>query len=59
MKRITNTWFQCVLCPREGDTYYLLTHKGKEIKVCETCYKNIKEAENDEMHLRKMEYKSK
>ncbi len=41
MTKITNTWFQCALCPVEGDTYYLLTRDGKEIKVCEICYKRL------------------
>ncbi len=47
MTKITNTWFQCALCPVEGDTYYLLTRDGKEIKVCETCYKRLTEVENN------------
>ena len=59
MTKITNAWFQCALCPTEGDTYYILTYKGKKIKVCENCYKNIKEVKNDEMHLRKMDRKNK
>ncbi len=55
MTKITNTWFQCALCPRESDTYYLLTHKGKKIKVCKTCMENIKEEKNNEMYLFKMD----
>lgn len=55
MTKITNTWFQCALCPVEGDTYYLLTYNGKEIKVCKTCMENIEEEKNNEMHLSKMD----
>ncbi|KKL46843.1 hypothetical protein LCGC14_2341520 [marine sediment metagenome] len=47
MTKITNTWFQCALCPVEGDTYYLLTRDGKEIKVCEICYKRLTEVKNN------------
>ena len=48
-------WFQCDLCPREGDTYYLLIYKGKEIKVCEICLENIDKEKSDEMYLSKMD----
>ncbi len=52
MTKITGTWFQCALCPVEGDTYYLLTREGKEIKVCKTCYENIKEVKDNESHYK-------
>ena len=47
MTKITGTWFQCALCPVEGDTYYLLTRDGKEIKVCKTCYDKLTKIENN------------
>ncbi len=59
MTKITFTWFQCALCPVEGDAYYLLTHEDKEIKVCKTCYEKLTEVENNEMHLSKMDRKNK
>ena len=55
MTKVTLTWFQCALCPVEGDTYYLLTHEGKEIKVCKTCYEKLTEVKNDEVYLFKMD----
>ena len=55
MTKTTNTWFQCALCPVEGDTYYLLTRDGKEIKVCKTCYDNLTEVKDDEMYLFNMD----
>lgn len=55
MKKIIHKWFQCALCPREGDTYYLLIYKGKEIKVCETCLENIDKEKSNEMYLFKMD----
>ena len=42
MIKIINGWFKCALCPREGDTYYELQHKGKKIKVCRDCLKKIR-----------------
>ncbi len=51
MTKITLTWFQCALCPVEGDTYYLLTRDGKEIKVCKTCYEKLTELEDYEMYF--------
>ena len=48
MTKITFTWFQCELCPAEGDTYYILTRDGKESKVCETCYKRLTEVKNND-----------
>lgn len=42
MTKITLSWFQCALCPVEGDKYYILTHGGKKIKVCETCFKKTR-----------------
>ncbi len=50
MTKVTFTWFQCALCPVESDTYYILTRDCKEIKVCKTCYENIKEVKNNESH---------
>ena len=47
MTKITFTWFQCALCPVEGDTYYLLTHEGNKIKVCKTCYDKLMKIENN------------
>lgn len=55
MTKITLTWFQCALCPVEGDTYYILTRDGKEIKVCKTCYEKLTEVKNNEMYLFKMD----
>lgn len=42
MIKIINDWFKCDKCPREGDQYYELQHKGKKIKVCEDCLRKIK-----------------
>ena len=51
MTKITYTWFQCALCPIEGDTYYILTRDGKKIKVCKTCYEKLTEVKDNEMYL--------
>ena len=59
MTKITQTWFQCALCPIEGDTYYILTHEGKEIKVCKTCYDKLTEVKDNEMYLSKMDRNNK
>jgi len=42
MIKIINDYFKCALCPREGDRYYELQHKGRKIKVCKDCLKKIR-----------------
>ena len=42
MIKIIESYFKCDLCPREGDRYFELEHKGKKIKVCVDCLKKIR-----------------
>jgi hypothetical protein len=47
VKKIT-TWRKCEYpgCPVETDHGYEIQRKGKKIKLCEGCYKKLKEKEN-------------
>ena len=44
MIEIVDGWFKCEYpgCHFEGDRYYLVEHEGKEIKVCEECFKKTR-----------------
>ena len=41
MTKTENTWFQCAECPREGDTFYTILRRNKEIKLCRVCLERI------------------
>jgi len=47
MTKIQHGWFQCVLCPSEGDVYYEIIFGGKKIRICEGCLKKIKRREKE------------